>query len=316
MLPPGIFVWKTGDSHIASPTDPAGLAGAHPSWESALAPFDPWSDFTAEAGMTFAQGAGSEVVAPVVAANRCATSMASARALAEQGVIGEWGSFICAEQSSGRGQLRRPWVSSPGNLHASLVMPAVPVSGEWSNVLADLLPLVVGQVFSTVLEELGADVRIKWPNDLLQNGRKVGGMLVEEKKGLVILGIGLNLIACPSDDSMREDCSVSAGILQIPGNPGSALALWQTLVNRGKDVYTVLLDELEPSQFLSGLESRLAWFGQRVRVREGDRDEYHAVIVGLSPGGGLVLAHGERKPSFAPVRFFHSKIEKLQLYSF
>jgi BirA family biotin operon repressor/biotin-[acetyl-CoA-carboxylase] ligase len=91
---------------------------------------------------------------------------------------------------------------------------------------------------------------------------------------------------------MREESSVPAGVLQISDCPASALPLWQTLVNRGKDVYTVLLDELKPSQFLSGIENRLAWFGQRVRVREGDRDEYHAVITGLSPEGGLVLTHG------------------------
>lgn len=291
MLPPGIFAWITGDGDIAFPTQPAQLAGVHPSWESDVAAWGSWSDVT-DSGMAFARGANAASEVPVVVAKQCATTMAAARSLAEQGVIGEWGSLLCAEQSSGRGQLRRPWVSSPGNLHASLIMPAAPVRGEWSTVLADLLPLVVGQVFSTVLQDLGADIRIKWPNDLLQSGRKVGGMLIEERNGIVVLGIGLNLVTCPPDELMREESSVPAGILQIPDHPGSALTLWQTLVNRGKDVYTVLLDELKPTQFLSGIESRLAWFGQRVRVREGDRDEYHATIVGLSPEGGLVLAHG------------------------
>lgn len=157
--------------------------------------------------------------------------------------------------------------------------------------LPHLLPLVAGHVFMTVLQGLGADLVMKWPNDLLQSGRKVGGMLIEEKNGVVILGLGLNLVSCPSDDMMREDCSVPAGILQIPGAALSALTLWQTLVNRGKGVYEVLLDKLKPSQFLSSAANRLAWLGQRVRVRDGGRDEYHAVVTGISPTGGLVLEH-------------------------
>ena len=292
MLPSGIFAWKTGNGDIASPTDTDGLAALHPTWEAAMANCGPWSETVTDANMAFARGAGAESETAVVVAQQCGTTMVAARFLAEQDVIGEWGSLLCAEQSFGRGQLRRPWVSSPGNLHASLILPAVPVGSEWSDVLPHLLPLVAGYVFSSVLQELGADIRIKWPNDLLQSGRKVGGMLIEEKNGMVVLGIGLNLVTCPPDGLMREECSVPAGILQISDHPGSALALWRTLVNRGKDVYTVLLDELKPSEFLSGIENRLAWFGQRVLVREGDRDEYHAVISGLSLKGGLVLSHG------------------------
>ena len=295
MLPPGIFALKTGNGDVAFPTEPDQLVGVYSSWESNISAWGPWTDVVTEAGMAFARGGRAKSEVPMVVAKQCTTTMAAARSLAEQGAIGEWGSLLCAEQSSGRGQLRRPWVSSPGNLHASLIMPAAPTRGEWSDVLPALLPLVAGQVFATVLQELGADVHIKWPNDFLQSGRKVGGILIEERNGMVVLGIGLNLVTCPPDELMREDRSVPAGILKIPDHPGSALTLWQTLVNRGKDVYTVLLDELKPSQFLSGIETRLAWFGQRVRVREGDRDEYLAAIVGLSPEGGLVLAHGEEE---------------------
>ncbi len=49
----------------------------------------------------------------------------------------------------------------------------------------------------------GAAVRIKWPNDLLVDGRKVGGILVEERGGVVVAGLGLNLGGAPRDHALR-----------------------------------------------------------------------------------------------------------------
>jgi len=215
--------------------------------------------------------------------------MEVARELVRNGTLGEWGAIVSVEQFSGRGQLRRPWVSPPGNLHASMVMPAPPLMGDWATHLPHLLPLVVGYVFGEVLEGLGAHVQIKWPNDLLQGGRKVGGMLIEERDGMVILGLGLNLAEFPSDKMMREDCSVQAGRLEIPNLPGGVLTLLETLVNRGKSMYEILLDELVPTQFISIVANRLAWLGLNVLVREGNHPPYEAEVAGLSPKGGLVL---------------------------
>ncbi len=291
MLPPGILVWKSGDGDHVSPTTPSAIAEAHPTWAKDIATYGPWTEtLVDERAGTFLIGPGV-VDETVVVTGRCETTMTTARTLAEAGIIGEWGSVVSVEQVSARGQLRRPWVSSPGNLHASFVMPAASLQGAWASELANLRPLVAGFIFSTILQYLGANIQIKWPNDLLQFGRKVGGMLIEEKNGTVILGLGLNLVASPPDEKMREDRSVPAGILQIQNDLGGALALWQTLVSRGKSVYGILLDEFKPSRFLSNTLSRLAWLGQRVRVRDGGRDEYQAVVTGLSSKGGLVLAY-------------------------
>lgn len=203
---------------------------------------------------------------------------------------------MTTRQSEGRGQLRRPWVSPVGNLHMSVVMPSPPSASNWTWALSDLLSLVSGYVFSEVLGELGASISIKWPNDLIQGDRKVGGMLIEEQNGLVILGVGLNCVESPPDELMREDRSVEAGILQTKSRVQNPLCLAETLVNRGESVYEVLLDEFLPSQFVSMLALRLAWLGRRVVVRESGNDPYHAVIAGISPQGGLVIRYdgGER----------------------
>ncbi|BCS87108.1 hypothetical protein PSDVSF_03500 [Pseudodesulfovibrio sediminis] len=154
-----------------------------------------------------------------------------------------------------------------------------------------LLPLVSGYIVTSVLEKLGAAVTIKWPNDILQLGQKVGGMLIEENKDTSILGFGLNLADCPPESDLREDHSVPAAKIVIPSFSGGPLSLLETLVNRGRNVYEVMLDEIPPAQLLVLIENNLAWIGKDVLVREGGETPYKAVIVGLSPKGGLVLRH-------------------------
>lgn len=291
MLPPGILAWISGHGENVSPTTPQALAGAHPSWAADMAAYGPWDEVVEIDGMGrfLKANHASAPDGTIVVAGECVSTMETARLLAEPGQLGPWGAVLAVRQTGGRGQLRRPWVSSPGNVHVSLVLPGLPDQGPWRESAPDLLPLVAGYMCAEVLDSLGADIRIKWPNDLLQAGRKVGGMLIEERNRLVVLGVGLNVVESPPDGLLREDHSVSAGVLGIPYHAGGALALCETLVSRGKNVYAALFDGLEPSQFLSVVANRLAWHGRTVRVLEGGNDNYQAEIAGLSPKGGLVL---------------------------
>jgi BirA family biotin operon repressor/biotin-[acetyl-CoA-carboxylase] ligase len=295
MLPPGIFAWTSGLGESVSPVAVEALARAHPSWAADMLAFGPWDDRVQVPGFGRFVAAGTPSEATIVVAGECSTTMEAARNLAEGGVLGPWSAVIAPRQTRGRGQLRRPWVSSPGNLHMSLVMPAPPESGPWREALADLLPLVAGYLFAEALSALGGDIWIKWPNDLIQFNRKVGGILIEERKDLVVLGLGLNLVDSPPDELMREDSSVSAGVLGIPCHKGGPLALCEQLVNRGRKLYSILFNELEPSQFPPVVAKRLAWRGRRIQVREGADDIYQAEIMGISPNGGLVLRREGRE---------------------
>ena len=295
MLPPGIFLWESGHEDMVSSIDFASLSASHPTWAEDVATFGPWEKALTVDGFGRFSKSSQASEATVVVVGECGTTMETARMLLENGVLGEWGAVLSMAQTSGRGQLRRPWVSPPGNVHLSVVLPAAPLAGPWRDALIDLLPLVAGYVLRDVLNDLGANIQIKWPNDLLQDDKKVGGILIEEKNGVVILGFGLNHVESPPDAMMREDHSVSAGVLQTKNRSGGPLALGATLVNRGKIVYTSLFDEMEPSQFLSLIRRQLAWFGQRVEVREGEKDSYYAEIVGISPKGGLVVRREGRE---------------------
>lgn len=276
MLPTGIFL---------KDTDADELSSIHPLWQSDMHRFGPWT-------LSGKSGSEGPPVSSILVTASCESTMSIAMALAEAGDLKEWGAVLSATQTIGRGQLRRPWVSMPGNMHASIVLPDKPKEGVWEEAWNDLLPLVAGYIVTEVLLGLGAGVELKWPNDILQDGRKIGGMLIEERNGKSILGLGLNIAGCPSDDEMREDHSAKAGVLKAQSLEGGPLTLLETLVSRGKNVYAIMLDEIPPNRFICDVERRLAWMGRTIRVREGENISYEAVIAGLSPKGGLVLRRG------------------------
>lgn len=94
--------------------------------------------------------------------------------------------IIAEEQTAGRGQYNRRWYAPPGQIIASFVFFRDNID---QSCLVQLLALVV----QDVLREEGVFAHIKWPNDLLIDGKKVAGILTETADGAYILGLGLNL---------------------------------------------------------------------------------------------------------------------------
>lgn len=255
MLPPGIYLWESGDQSLVSPSTTESISLTSPLWKREIERCGPWNDIVTVDGVgDFLQ---SSIVTDltIVVCGKCSTTMEAIRALEKNNILGEWGTLIAVEQSHGRGQLRRHWISPPGNLHASALLPATPKEGIWRGAMNDLLPLVCGYLLSDGLALAGAQTQIKWPNDLLQNNRKIGGILIEEQGGVDILGFGLNFVQSPPDALMRENHSVSAAVLQTEFGSLGVLELWETLVNHSKRVYDFVLGELTPSQFRSALTS-------------------------------------------------------------
>ncbi len=113
--------------------------------------------------------------------------------LAREGAVE--GTVVLADaQTAGRGRLGRDWVSRPRlNLYASLLLrPAIAPAD------APQLSLVAGVAVADALEREGIEAGIKWPNDVLIDGRKVCGVLTEieaeaDMVGSVVVGVGVNL---------------------------------------------------------------------------------------------------------------------------
>jgi BirA family biotin operon repressor/biotin-[acetyl-CoA-carboxylase] ligase len=128
-----------------------------------------------------------------------------ARGLAAAGAP-EGTAVLAEEQVAGRGRAGRGWSSPPG-------------LGLWTSFVArpagdpSLLPLRVGLAVAEALDPFlgGAPARLKWPNDLLVDGRKLGGILCEGSweaggGGFVIVGVGLNVLHAAADfpEEIRE----------------------------------------------------------------------------------------------------------------
>lgn len=105
------------------------------------------------------------------------------------------GTVVLAEsQTAGRGRLGQPWFSPPDvNLYASVLF-----RGPLALKDAPIFSLIGGLALAEAVREAGATPAIKWPNDVLVDGRKVGGSLVEcvargDQVEYLILGVGANL---------------------------------------------------------------------------------------------------------------------------
>ncbi len=116
---------------------------------------------------------------------------------------------VARRQTQGRGRLDRIWESPEGGLYFSLLL-RPPASAPLT-----LLPLVSALAVTSTLEEYGVPAVIRWPNDVLVDGKKAAGILLElESAGgshFVILGFGLNLnvdLSLLSDDVQRHAVSL------------------------------------------------------------------------------------------------------------
>ncbi len=106
---------------------------------------------------------------------------------AEEGTV-----VVASIQSKGKGRLNRTWISPEGGLWLSVILrPNIPPQK------ATLVTLMAANAVAETLSEYGLEARIKWPNDVLIDGKKVCGILTEAKTmgnmiEYLILGIGIN----------------------------------------------------------------------------------------------------------------------------
>jgi len=137
------------------------------------------------------------------------------RRYAEAGATGHiW--VVADAQSAGKGRRGRQWVSRPGNLFASLLYAVDCDLGRISQ-LSFVAALAVRDVVADRLPS-GAVVRCKWPNDILVDGRKISGILLEtagnggEMPSHMIIGIGINIAHHPDDGQYpATDLMTAAG---------------------------------------------------------------------------------------------------------
>ena len=256
---------------------------------------------------------GIDMPASTFIAGKSTSSFALAWDLFEHGLLAEWGGVICTCQSEGRGQLRRHWHSPRGNLHVTFLLP------QELLLTGDAASLVAGYILLTALRTLGFPLSLKWPNDLLLNeSDKIGGILLEERKGALMAGLGINLAEAPTATELRDHGSTPAAVLfpkhAVPPFHGTGrlhkdenqksiapFALWRRLVSEAILTYIRKVQGRSLPELLDEINGVLAWKNKAVILMEGNRAALHGGFLGLGPGGGLLLqlAHGDRREFFS-----------------
>ncbi|MBS3758504.1 MAG: biotin--[acetyl-CoA-carboxylase] ligase [Desulfobacterales bacterium] len=289
--------WEGGLRSPMAPMNPEQLSRQNALWRSDINSFGPWMPAAADRSIQRltdriwqpSSGSGDN---KIVICGPCGSAMDVAWDLAGNGRLEVWDSVISASQQSGRGQRQRTWKSPVGNLYAAWRWPD---PGSLANPgWEGLLPLLAGYIAAQVLIEKGLSVRVKWPNDLLVGDRKVGGILLEQKSGRVVVGIGLNIESRPEDHLLRDDFAIPATSLKIENLAATPLALWLTMVTVGKTIFYQMVESIAPAEWRRILNRRLAWIGKRVRIRSGHSTPYEATVNGLAEDGGLELQAGSR----------------------
>ncbi len=222
-----------------------------------------------------------------------ASTMDIARGLAREGRP-EFTTVIADRQSKGRGRLSRRWLSGDGGLYFTLVLrPKIsPILSGRVNFAASLT------LARTLQDRFGVDARVKWPNDILVNERKLSGMLSEmEAEGDVVTFVNVGLGVNVNNDPTREE-PMAASLKRLLGKEVSRRDLLSDFLDRlERRIRDTDLDDV-----ISEWKKYTITLNRTVKVStiretsEGtavDVDENGALILRLDDGSLKKITHGD-----------------------
>lgn len=193
---------------------------------------------------------------------------------------------VADEQTAGRGRMQRKWFTPPGAaLALSLILRPTPAEQAHAGRFTGLAAVAL----VNTLQKHHLNAQIKWPNDILLNGRKIAGILTEsvwlaEKMESVIVGIGVNV--APAAVPPAGELNFPASCLAAEGAQGlERFTLLKTLLEELLTQRAALASD----GFLRRWDSLLAFRGQTVRVWSENGAAQSGEILGLQPDGSLRL---------------------------
>lgn len=192
---------------------------------------------------------------------------------------------IADVQTAGRGRAGRPWLSAPG---ASLTFSlAWPFKGPLQRLAG--LPLAVGVALAETVTALDVPVQLKWPNDLMKDGAKLAGILVET--GTAPDGVTWAVIGCGMNLAMPDDMEAAIG-------RAVASAPWLARMDRNELVALLLsrlaavlaeFDDTGFAPFRERWDALQAWRGQPVNILDNGNVVQQGLAAGVDDAGRLLL---------------------------
>ncbi|WOF41807.1 biotin--[acetyl-CoA-carboxylase] ligase [Sphingopyxis indica] len=156
-----------------------------------------------------ARGFGAVLIPPIERIQQTGSTNADLLArLARGEPVGEGHWLVADRQTAGRGRLGRAWGDGEGNFMGSTVVRLTP-----GDPLAATLALVAGVALAQAVRILAPAVafELKWPNDVLVDGAKCSGILLERSGDAVVIGIGVNLVSAPELPDRATACFAEMG---------------------------------------------------------------------------------------------------------
>ena len=200
--------------------------------------------------------------------------------------------IVADQQTAGRGRLDRPWFTPPATALAfSLILRPTAEEMPHLSRIVGLAALAVADAFG----RLGLAPQIKWPNDILLNGRKVAGILIEltwagEEVDCVVVGMGVNVAkgATPSTDVLRFP---AISLEHILGEAPDRILLLHNILTS----FISLRPHIHTDSFMASWEKSLAYHGMEVRVEMGADQVIVGKVSGLEADGSLKILdeHGK-----------------------
>lgn len=214
------------------------------------------------------------------------STMDVAKRLAERGV-GEGTVIIAAEQTAGRGRLGRRWLSPSGSsFSVSIILHPDLAKLPQLNMVASLA------VARSIRKITGLESAIKWPNDILLNGKKVSGILIENileggKVNATIVGIGINLTL---DPSAFPEIATTATSLSIES--GKRISQWEILPLLLKEFESIYQSLYRGESIYEKWLARVETLGKLVRVKSDNTVE-EGYAESINTDGSLVLKRSD-----------------------
>jgi len=209
------------------------------------------------------------------------STMEVARREAQQGAAA--GTVIVAdEQTAGKGRLKRTWLSPRGSLALSIILyPSLAY-------LPSLIMLASLAVVHSIEAVTGLKSQIKWPNDVLLNGRKVSGILIENDVqgntvNYSIIGIGINVNLKLAD--FPEIQPIATSLSDELGRDVSRLTVIRHLLVEIERLYLALS---AGGSIYQEWQARLVTLGKRVRATTGETI-YEGIAESVARDGSLLL---------------------------
>lgn len=193
--------------------------------------------------------------------------------------------LIAEHQTAGRGRAGRSWLSAPGNsLTFSL---AWRFEGGLQRLTG--LPLAVGVALAETLGRLGQPVQLKWPNDVLKDGDKLAGILVETVAGpdgatWAVIGIGLNLVM---PDEMEE--RIGRAVAAVPWLARMERDVLMAAVLDGLSDALAQFAENGFAAFAAHWNTLHAWQGETVVLLDRGEVLHEGRAAGVDDAGRLLL---------------------------